>query len=167
MIRFDNLLVALQRLAQKGVRVLLHHVDLVLLVLSRGQPVEPRILLAHILKQLRECCLHVGFDGWFLCHFSGLIYSVFVFPSRLLVQLRTFVPQSTMKVSVASAKNNLAKLIRRAEAGEVVTIERHGKAVVQLCQLPPELRPQKDDTLDDDAFNELLSPAYLRNILRS
>ena len=72
-----------------------------------------------------------------------------------------------MRVTVAFAKNNLAKLIRRAEAGEVVTIERHGKAVVQLCQLPPELRPQKDDTLDDDAFNELLSPAYLRNILRS
>jgi antitoxin (DNA-binding transcriptional repressor) of toxin-antitoxin stability system len=49
------------------------------------------------------------------------------------------------------------KLIRLAEAGEVVVIERHGHPVAQLRAVPPELRPQKDDTLDA-AFNELLSP---------
>jgi antitoxin (DNA-binding transcriptional repressor) of toxin-antitoxin stability system len=69
-----------------------------------------------------------------------------------------------MNVSVASAKNNLAKLIRLAEGGELIIIERHGKPVAHLCILPTELRPKQDP---DDAFNELLSPAYLQNILRS
>jgi antitoxin (DNA-binding transcriptional repressor) of toxin-antitoxin stability system len=73
-----------------------------------------------------------------------------------------------MNVSVAHAKNTLAKLIRLAEGGEVIIIERHGKPVAQLCILPPELRPKQDpDSLEGDAFNELLSPAYLRKILRS
>jgi antitoxin (DNA-binding transcriptional repressor) of toxin-antitoxin stability system len=71
-----------------------------------------------------------------------------------------------MNVSVASAKNNLAKLIRLAEGGEDVTIERHGKPVAQLRCLPPELRPKQDDALDA-AFNELLCPEYLKNILSS
>jgi len=72
-----------------------------------------------------------------------------------------------MNVSVASAKNNLAKLIRLAEGGEDVIILRHGRPVAQLRQLPPELLPPKDGTLDDDSFNKLLCPAYLKNILRS
>jgi antitoxin (DNA-binding transcriptional repressor) of toxin-antitoxin stability system len=72
-----------------------------------------------------------------------------------------------MRVTVAFAKNNLPKLIRQAEAGEEITILRHGKPVVQLRCLPAELRPKQDDALDDDEFNELLCPAYLKNILHS
>jgi antitoxin (DNA-binding transcriptional repressor) of toxin-antitoxin stability system len=71
-----------------------------------------------------------------------------------------------MNVSVASAKNNLAKLLRLAEGGEDVIVTRHGRPVAQLRAVPPELRPKQDDTLSA-AFNDLVSPAYLKNILRS
>jgi antitoxin (DNA-binding transcriptional repressor) of toxin-antitoxin stability system len=71
-----------------------------------------------------------------------------------------------MNVSIGSAKNNLAKLIRLAEGGETITIERHGRPVAQLRALPSALHPQKDEALAA-AFNEVLCPAYLKNILRS
>jgi antitoxin (DNA-binding transcriptional repressor) of toxin-antitoxin stability system len=68
--------------------------------------------------------------------------------------------------SICAAKDNLLRLIRRAEHGEVIIITRHGKPVAQICALPPELRTQKDESLDD-VFNEVLCPSYLRDILRS
>jgi antitoxin (DNA-binding transcriptional repressor) of toxin-antitoxin stability system len=71
-----------------------------------------------------------------------------------------------MNVSVAVAKNTLPRLIRLAEGGETIIIERHGRPVAQLLALPPELRPQKHDSLAA-AVNEVLCPAYLKNILRS
>nr|WP_255550934.1 type II toxin-antitoxin system prevent-host-death family antitoxin [Granulicella sp. dw_53] len=71
-----------------------------------------------------------------------------------------------MIVSVASARNRLTELLRLAEAGEEIIIERHGRAVAQLRQLPPELRPAKEDTFDV-AMNEIANPAFLRKILRS
>ena len=37
-----------------------------------------------------------------------------------------------MNVPLAEAKANLSELIRRAEAGEEITITRHGKPVAQL-----------------------------------
>lgn len=37
-----------------------------------------------------------------------------------------------MNVPIAEAKANLSELIRRAEAGEQVTITRHGKPVAEL-----------------------------------
>jgi prevent-host-death family protein len=43
-----------------------------------------------------------------------------------------------MKVSVASAKNQLPKLIRAAEQGQRVTICRHGKPVVDLVRTKKE-----------------------------
>ncbi|HTF69704.1 MAG TPA: hypothetical protein VK638_44215 [Edaphobacter sp.] len=71
-----------------------------------------------------------------------------------------------MQVSVVYARDHLPNLIRLAEGGEEITIERHGRPVAQLRPLPPELRPKQDDSLDD-AFNELLCPAYLKDILHS
>jgi antitoxin (DNA-binding transcriptional repressor) of toxin-antitoxin stability system len=72
-----------------------------------------------------------------------------------------------MNFGVALAKNNLPKLLKLVESGENIIVTRHGKPVVQIRQLPPEFLPQKDDSLDDAAFDELLCPAYLKNILRS
>lgn len=37
-----------------------------------------------------------------------------------------------MNVPIAEAKANLSELIRRAEAGEEITITRHGKPVARL-----------------------------------
>jgi prevent-host-death family protein len=45
-----------------------------------------------------------------------------------------------MEVSTAVAKNRLTELIRAAEAGERVTITRHGKPVAQLGPPPPTKR---------------------------
>ena len=71
-----------------------------------------------------------------------------------------------MNISIVYARDHLPNLIRLAEGGEEIIIERHGRPVAQLRAVPPELRPKQDDALDD-AFNELLCPAYLKNILRS
>ena len=68
--------------------------------------------------------------------------------------------------SMGEAKNILTKLIRAAEAGEQVTITRHGKAVAKI--VPPtserrkarlggmrgrvEFLPGWDDPIDEDRF---------------
>jgi prevent-host-death family protein len=73
-----------------------------------------------------------------------------------------------MDYSVGDAKNLLPKLIRAVEAGEQVTITRHGKPVAQLTPAPPERRkarlggmkgrikllPGWDDPIDEDRFLE-------------
>jgi prevent-host-death family protein len=40
-----------------------------------------------------------------------------------------------MLVSLGDAKRQLAKLVRRAEAGDEVVLTRHGKAVARLVQV--------------------------------
>jgi prevent-host-death family protein len=70
-----------------------------------------------------------------------------------------------MVISMAEAKNRLPELVRAVEAGEEVTITRHGKPVAQLT--PPaegpkvvfggmkgriELLPGWDDPIDEDEF---------------
>jgi len=71
-----------------------------------------------------------------------------------------------MEYSVGEAKNILTQLIRDAEAGEQVTITRHGKAVVKIVQLTNEHRkarlggmrgrvefqPGWDAPIDEDRF---------------
>ena len=71
-----------------------------------------------------------------------------------------------MRVTVATAKNSLTRLLRLAEDGETIIIERHGKPVAQLIQLPHELRAPKPDPFVA-AINEVVCPAYLKNLLRS
>ena len=66
-----------------------------------------------------------------------------------------------MIVSIATAKADLLKLIRLAEGGETITIERHGRPVVQIRCLPPELRPAADDA-SDAWLDKLLCPASLK-----
>jgi prevent-host-death family protein len=44
----------------------------------------------------------------------------------------------SMKVSTAEAKNNLTRLLRAAEAGELVVVTRHGKPVAQIGPPPAE-----------------------------
>jgi prevent-host-death family protein len=72
----------------------------------------------------------------------------------------------SMDYSMGDAKNLLTKLIRAAEAGEQVTITRHGKAVAKI--VPPtserrkarlggmrdrvEFLPGWDDPIDEDRF---------------
>jgi prevent-host-death family protein len=55
-----------------------------------------------------------------------------------------------MRVSVTTARNNLAKLLHLVENGERVTITRRGRPVVRLRKIP--VRP-----LDDDPFAELVA----------
>jgi prevent-host-death family protein len=50
--------------------------------------------------------------------------------------------------SVAQAKNNLSKLIDEAQAGEPVTITRHGKPAVHLTAVRPAPRPMTKQDLD-------------------
>jgi antitoxin (DNA-binding transcriptional repressor) of toxin-antitoxin stability system len=45
------------------------------------------------------------------------------------------------KHSVAEAKNNLPKLIARAQKGEVIVITRHGEEVAELRARTPVARP--------------------------
>jgi len=45
-----------------------------------------------------------------------------------------------MDVSVGDAKNNLSEYIKKVEAGEEVTICRHGKPVVTLVKAKPKKR---------------------------
>ena len=42
-----------------------------------------------------------------------------------------------MNISIKDAKNQLSELVRRAEAGEIVTITRNGKPVVDLSLHAP------------------------------
>ena len=42
-----------------------------------------------------------------------------------------------MNISIKEAKNQLSELVRRAEAGEIVTITRNGKPVVDLSLHAP------------------------------
>lgn len=46
--------------------------------------------------------------------------------------------------SVAEARNNLSKLIERAEKGETVEITRHGKVAVRLVGVAAEHPPPTD-----------------------
>lgn len=41
-----------------------------------------------------------------------------------------------MDVSIAEAKASFATLVRKAEAGEAVTLTRHGKAVARIVAVP-------------------------------
>ena len=55
-----------------------------------------------------------------------------------------------MKVSVAEAKNKLPKLIKAVEAGESVTIYRHGTPVVDIVRTTrPDPKRPKFGTLKD------------------
>lgn len=72
----------------------------------------------------------------------------------------------TMDFSMGDANNGLTKLIRAAEAGEEVTITRHGKAVAKIVPVTTERRkarlggmrgrveflPGWDDPVDEDRF---------------
>jgi prevent-host-death family protein len=44
-------------------------------------------------------------------------------------------------VKLADAKAHLSELIDRAQAGETISITRHGKAVAQLVAAKPERKP--------------------------
>jgi antitoxin (DNA-binding transcriptional repressor) of toxin-antitoxin stability system len=54
-----------------------------------------------------------------------------------------------MKIGITQAKNELTKLIRLAERGEVVTILRHGHPVVELRRLDPPVRRRGEDPVQD------------------
>lgn len=68
-----------------------------------------------------------------------------------------------MDVSIADAKASFAALVRKAEAGEAVTLTRHGKAVARIVAVPSavdvpllgglkgqiKLAPDFDDLPDD------------------
>lgn len=49
------------------------------------------------------------------------------------------------QVSLKQAKDQLAEIVRRAEAGEIITITRHGKPVVEIA------RPKKKGGIDWEA----------------
>lgn len=49
-----------------------------------------------------------------------------------------------MRVSITEAKAHLSELIRRVEAGEVITITRHGRPVAVLQGLEPPRTPRTD-----------------------
>jgi len=42
-----------------------------------------------------------------------------------------------MQVAIADAKAQFAELIRRAEAGEEITVTRHGRPVARIIAAPP------------------------------
>ena len=42
-----------------------------------------------------------------------------------------------MQVAIADAKAQFAELIRRAEAGEEITVTRHGRPVARIVAAPP------------------------------
>lgn len=50
--------------------------------------------------------------------------------------------------SVAEARNQLSKLIDEAQAGEPVTITRHGKPAVHITPVQPAPRPMTKEDLD-------------------
>jgi prevent-host-death family protein len=50
--------------------------------------------------------------------------------------------------SVAEAKNQLSRLIDEAQAGEQVTITRHGKRAVNIIPVQPAPRPMTKEDLD-------------------
>lgn len=54
-----------------------------------------------------------------------------------------------MDLSVAEAKNQFSRCLSRAQAGETVTIRKHGKAVAQITGIPekPKNRIQFDSAL--------------------
>jgi antitoxin (DNA-binding transcriptional repressor) of toxin-antitoxin stability system len=54
-----------------------------------------------------------------------------------------------VKVGIAEAKDNLAKLIKLAEKGAVITILRHGHPVVELRRLDPQPRRRGEDPVQD------------------
>jgi prevent-host-death family protein len=47
-----------------------------------------------------------------------------------------------MQVSVSDAKAQLTDLVRRAEAGEEITLTRHGQPVVSLVRVTPAFDPE-------------------------
>ena len=44
-----------------------------------------------------------------------------------------------MRISVTKAKGRLAELIRRAEAGQEISLTRHGRAVAEIVPVPRRL----------------------------
>jgi antitoxin (DNA-binding transcriptional repressor) of toxin-antitoxin stability system len=54
-----------------------------------------------------------------------------------------------LKVGITEAKNELTRLIRLAEKGEVITILRHGHPVVELRRLDPQPRRRGEDPVQD------------------
>ena len=72
-----------------------------------------------------------------------------------------------MKIDVQEAKDQLARLLAAAEAGEEVVIARDGKAVARLVPLPeerPKRRPgsMKGKIHVDDSFFDPLPEEELR-----
>ncbi|ESQ81313.1 type II toxin-antitoxin system Phd/YefM family antitoxin [Asticcacaulis sp. YBE204] len=55
-----------------------------------------------------------------------------------------------MFISVTDAKAQLTDLVRRAEAGEEVTLTRHGHAAVRLVPVKPKLTPEQRRKILDD-----------------
>lgn len=47
--------------------------------------------------------------------------------------------------SIAEARNNLSKLVERAERGETITLTRHGKVAARLMAPTVDERIQSDD----------------------
>ena len=50
-----------------------------------------------------------------------------------------------MRVSISTGKNNFARIVRLAEAGQLIVVARSGKAVAVLGPLPPEFKPTPDE----------------------
>jgi prevent-host-death family protein len=68
-----------------------------------------------------------------------------------------FLKVDRVRVGVAQAKNELARLIKIAERGQVITILRHGHPVAELRRVEPQPRQQEDD---DDPFADVFGGDY-------
>jgi antitoxin (DNA-binding transcriptional repressor) of toxin-antitoxin stability system len=64
-----------------------------------------------------------------------------------------------MKTTLSNARNNLTRLLRRAEGGEVILLTRNGKPIVELRAVPKP--PQSDEERLNEAFGEVVSPSFL------
>lgn len=54
-----------------------------------------------------------------------------------------------MKINILDAKNNLSQLVKRAQAGEEVTIANRGEAVARLVPVEPSPGSAESGTLAD------------------
>lgn len=64
-------------------------------------------------------------------------------------------------VNVHEAKTTLSKLIKRAEAGEVVRIARDGEPVVELAPVKRNRNPLKaDPKLKGEILGDIVSPLW-------
>jgi prevent-host-death family protein len=73
---------------------------------------------------------------------------------------------SVRTVSIVKLKSDLPEILQAVRRGEQVIVTKHGRRVALLTDIPPELRPPPQEN-ENSVFEEILNPAWLRDILRS